>query len=476
MRLVSGSADVTERPASGVYPVVVGRRIAWLAVPAAALIWVPTAFTAPVAGWLPHPKGATWTYTWRDSQYNPSPTKEKVHVSATEGDSFTLGWTTSGLSNPASAASGNGTVEFQETEGGLVNTTWASTPPPGSFPILCAQETSCGNSLASVYYNVIWGTRRPVLAEPLLRGTSWTSTGGFQNDVGSTSEYLGTEVVRVPAFSQPVRAAVVRSEITQVGAIGDPYGSGVRTVWWVYGIGPVKVVFRHSGGSAAPVTTAVLDSTSLTPSLPPPDVSYFPLQLGSKGTFRWTNTRDLKAPEVQSFKIDQAANGSARLVVSTVSGPIKAKGAYFFTLRAGGLFNLAGAASAATLLKLPRLGPASSPASKRNHFFTVFDLADFGFNPVLPSYGQPGTSWSSSRASSDFEVYGVTGSSRVVGMERVTVPAGTFTALEIRTVLKQPGFPWGSGVRTSWFAPGKGLVKLVFRHGDGSVSEVVRLQ
>jgi hypothetical protein len=31
-------------------------------------------------------------------------------------------------------------------------------------------------------------------------------------------------------------------------------------------------------------------------------------------------------------------------------------------------------------------------------------------------------------------------------------------------------------VRTSWFAPGKGLVKLVFRHGDGSVSEVALLK
>ena len=41
--------------------------------------------------------------------------------------------------------------------------------------------------------------------------------------------------------------------------------------------------------------------------------------------------------------------------------------------------------------------------------------------------------------------------------------------------MTQPGFPWGSGVRTSWFAAGKGLVKLVFQHKDGSVSEVVRI-
>jgi hypothetical protein len=64
----------------------------------------------------------------------------------------------------------------------------------------------------------------------------------------------------------------------------------------------------------------------------------------------------------------------------------------------------------------------------------------------------------------------------VVGIRTVTVPAGTFRALVVASVLRQPGFPFGSGTRTSWFAPGKGLVKLVFRHGDGSVSVVELLR
>jgi len=42
--------------------------------------------------------------------------------------------------------------------------------------------------------------------------------------------------------------------------------------------------------------------------------------------------------------------------------------------------------------------------------------------------------------------------------------------------LKQTGFPFGSGTRTMWFEPKKGLVKLVFQHGDGSVSTVDRLR
>jgi hypothetical protein len=42
----------------------------------------------------------------------------------------------------------------------------------------------------------------------------------------------------------------------------------------------------------------------------------------------------------------------------------------------------------------------------------------------------------------------------------------------VRSTLTQKGFPFGSGTRTCWFAPGKGLVKLTFAHRDGSVSTV----
>jgi hypothetical protein len=168
-------------------------------------------------------------------------------------------------------------------------------------------------------------------------------------------------------------------------------------------------------------------------------------------------------------------NNSARFTIASVSGPIHTNGAYFFTRRTDGVSNLAGSAKAATTAKLPPLGPSSLPASKRRHFYTVFDLMEFGFNPVLPAYSSDRSPWSSARRSRDFDVYGVTGSSRVLGIQRVNTPAGTFRALAVRTTLKQPGYPWGSGVRTSWFAPGKGLVKLVFAHDDGSVSNVVRL-
>jgi hypothetical protein len=310
---------------------------------------------------------------------------------------------------------------------------------------------------------MIWGNRAPVLSEPLLQGTGWTTTGGAQNDVSSTSQYLGMHSVTVPAFPHGVLAAVVRSDIAQAGALGDPYGSGVRTTWWVNGVGPVRIAFRHAGGSSAAVTNVYLLKTNQTPDRPRADQDYFPLRQGLSGTYKWTNSH-LPQPEIEKVSVDAVANRSARISVKSVSGPIRTIAFYGFSLRLDGLSNIFGNVSAATLAKLPRLGHG-------RHFFTPIDLAIFGFNPVLPAYPDAGSAWKSGNAR-DFQVYGVTGSTRVIGVQTVRVPAGRFRALEVRSVLTQRGYPFGSGVRTSWYAPGRGLVKLLFKHRDGSVSLV----
>jgi hypothetical protein len=446
----------------------------WLAV--SALLACASA-SALADDWLPHPAGAHWQYRWSDSAYNPAGTIENVIVQQTQGTSFTLGWADTADQPPSASSSSAGlicpsgadigTMTFSDTNAGLLNTNWNSCPPPASEPILCA-TTTCPNSLASALYNVIWGNRAPVLSEPLLKGTSWNATGGAQNDVSSTSQYLGLQLVKVPAFPGGVLAAAVRTNIAQAGALGDPYGSGVRTTWWVYGVGPVRISFQHSGGSYAPVTNVDLLSTNQKPLADRPDDDYFPLRLGLKGTYRWTNRKHLRTPEVQKLAVAAVSNRTARITVNSVSGPIRENGQYGFSTRNDGVTNLYGSVQAASLLKLPKLG-------HNRHFFTVLDLATYGFNPLLPAYPVNGSSWHSGNAG-DFSVYGVKGSTRILGVKRVKVPAGTFSALEVQSTLKQAGHRWGSGVRTMWFAAGRGLVKLEFKHSDGSVSLVQLLK
>jgi hypothetical protein len=449
---------------------------------AALAVTLAAALPAAADPWFPHPANGEWDYTWKDSQFNPNGTAEKVTVQsehAQNGCGWNLTWSATGsqtqTGSSVTVVPDNGTMCFQDQNYGLVNTDWTSSSPPASMPILCPWTvnpqtgSACANSLSSALFQVIWGARAPVLSEPLLQGTTWAGTGGAYNDVSSTNQYLGLQTVTVPAFPNGVTAAVVQSQIDASGDLGDPYGAGNRTTWWVYGVGPVKVTFDHTGGQDAPVSEVELTSTNLRPLPSPPDQNYFPLVQGMTDKYKWTNRKHLPAPEIEQVTTAAIANRSVRFSVQSVKGPIRTVGQYGFTVRLDGVVNDGASASAATLLKFPKLG-------HRRHFFTPLDLMEWGLDPILPAYPTPGATWTSHRKSADFQVYGVNGRTTVVGVRTVKVPAGRFRALEVRSVLKQPGHRFGSGIRTCWFAPGHGLVKLVFQHDDRSVSTVVLIK
>jgi hypothetical protein len=239
-------------------------------------------------------------------------------------------------------------------------------------------------------------------------------------------------------------------------------------------VGPVKIGFRHSGG---PVQEAELFSTNLTPRATPSDANYLPLNAGRSQDFRWRNSRYMKAWSRQRFTTAQVVNNTARVDVKNISGPIKVAGSYVLSSRLSGLTNVSTFTKAASKAKFPGLGPRSVSKARRRHFFTPFDLMTFGFNPVIPAYPEKDQTWSYDKASPDFRAFGVTGHSKVVGIGIVKVPAGTYkSAVHIQSTLSQKGFKFGTGRHDSWFAPNRGLVKLVFHHRDGSVSTVERLR
>ncbi|MCW3014590.1 MAG: hypothetical protein JWO02_1682 [Solirubrobacterales bacterium] len=445
-----------------------------LALPLTLAVVLPAAAHAaalddPIDQWLPFSDSADWVYGWSDSAYSPTVRKEHFTVQSRSGTSFRLSW--SEIDPPADQSPSAGLMDFQHTDAGLVNLNYQSTAPPPQMPILCASPAGCGNSVAGTDYLLIWGTRSPTLAEPLLAGTRWSSVGGVQNDVTSDNRYIGRTRVVVPAFPAGVPAARVDSTITQAGAIGDPYGSGVRSVYWVRGVGPARIVFRHSGGET---TESDLISTSLKPLPLPSDANLLPLTRGKTATFRWRNSKHMPAWSTQKFTVSQVVNNSAQVDVANVSGPIKVAGSYAFSTRLSGVTNLTGYTKAATTAHFPTLGPRNAAAADRIHFFTPYDLMVYGFNPVLPVPATTGTTWRSSRQGRDWKTYAATGVSMVLKAQKIKTPAGTFLATGVRSTLSQSGYRFGSGTRTSWFAAGKGLVKLVFRHDDGSVSTVER--
>src|ERR1700749_1933921 len=73
--------------------------------------------------WFPHPAGATWTYNWSDTQFNPSGTTEAVTVSsqnAANGCGWNLAWTgttdvpLSGGTGPVISQADDGTICFRD--------------------------------------------------------------------------------------------------------------------------------------------------------------------------------------------------------------------------------------------------------------------------------------------------------------------------------------------------------------------------
>jgi hypothetical protein len=79
----------------------------------------------------------------------------------------------------------------------------------------------------------------------------------------------------------------------------------------------VKVKFEHAGGASAPVTTAVLQSTTLTPKIPPTDVNYFPIAKGKTFVYRWTNTKHFKAPVVEKVTVAAVWSKTVSLGIGT---------------------------------------------------------------------------------------------------------------------------------------------------------------
>src|SRR4051794_26044793 len=163
----------------------------------AALVALAGAHVARAGDWLPHPADATWTYSWSDTVYLKAPIKEKTTVGDQKGSSFTLHWTTTGLDNPVDTITSTGDVQFQDTPAGVLNTNWSSTPPPPASPPL-SPTCACNTPLRSPWYSLIGGGGTPVLPEPLLQSAEWTSSGGAQGDVASSSRYAGREQVTVP--------------------------------------------------------------------------------------------------------------------------------------------------------------------------------------------------------------------------------------------------------------------------------------
>ena len=319
-----------------------------------------------------------------------------------------------GLDNPADAPDSIGTVSFQETNAGLLNTDWSSNAPPQAFPILCATLARCGNSLASTYYNVIWGGRVPVLAAPLLKGADVVEHGRRRQRRREHFElpgHRGDHCPRVRPSGQGGDGAARTSRRRERSAI--PTAAAYARL----------VGVRRRAGEGASSSTRAARGAGHDRRAPvdEPDAEGAAAgrrttsrsKKGLKARYSWTNSKHHEAAVGAGL---HGRRGRERLGARVSQERLRAdqgRGRVRVHARGPTASRTSGARRRPrSLAKLPPLGPKSLPKTKRRHFFTPFDLMDYGFNPLFPAYPQPSNSWDGEASGRDFQVYGVTGHAR----------------------------------------------------------------
>ena len=75
----------------------------------------------------------------------------------------------------------------------------------------------------------------------------------------------------------------------------------------------------------------------------------------------------------------------------------------------------------------------------------------YGFSPILPAYPAGGMGWAATVPSRDYSIFGVKGSTKVLGIRTVRVPAGTsrHSPSAVRSPRRDSPSAPGSGRRRS---------------------------
>ena len=349
----------------------------------------------------------------RTASTTPTPTNEKVTVKATKGTVHAR------LDDAATRATADapdsaGTVSFQETSAGSSTRTGRATRRRRRSRSSARPPTQCGNSLASTSTTSSGAAASPVLAEPLLERHDVDDAPAARRTTSRARR--GTSARRTspcPRSRPPSRRRRCAREITQAGALGDPYGSGVRTVWWVYGVGPVKIDFEHAGGAARRSRRRCSRRTNQTPLPPPADADYFPLDKGSTSTLPLDEHEAHEEACGAGLHVDAGREQHrARVTVKSVSGPIKVAGAYGFTTRRGRRHEPLGRRrSRRRSRKFPALGPSALPKNRAAPFLHAVRPDGLRLQPCHPRRTPTsGTSWSAKRAEPRLStIFGVTG-------------------------------------------------------------------
>ena len=161
----------------------------------------------PADQWLPSSDGAEWVYAWTNSDYSPPPRTERYVVQSRAGTAFRLRWEEVGA-GPFDTPSA-GTIDFRNSDAGLVNLNYQSTQPPRAVPDPVRERDLVRQQRRGRDVHADLGHALADAVRAAAAGTRWNSLGGAANDVASSNRYEGREKLTVPAFPNGIEAAKI---------------------------------------------------------------------------------------------------------------------------------------------------------------------------------------------------------------------------------------------------------------------------
>ena len=231
--------------------------------------------------YFPVDLGTTWTYKWKNDYYNEV-FIEKVHVAGTNP-------------NPREHFKGDIhlAVEVASESGETLGERNFYVKKTNAFLRLRQASSRSGIKFTqpeepgSIFFDLsaIW---EELFQFPLTVGKTWTKEGLWNSQVRTTIENYEPVEIGMGTFPHCLKHKTVFT-----GATADleatPYAhqsiamvNGTRYLWFAKGIGLVKMRYEHSNGV---VTEAELTEYQKLGK----SSEYFPLNLGTKWTYKWQN-------------------------------------------------------------------------------------------------------------------------------------------------------------------------------------------
>ena len=117
---------------------------------------------------------------------------------------------------------------------------------------------------------------------PLDVGDTWTQEGKWDTQMETTLAGYEQVVVSAGTFPASLKHKTVFVDANAGSDLKNSLVNGTRYLWFVKGVGPVKMRYEHANG-------VVTEAELLEYNVPIKGDAYFPLEVGNQWTYKWQN-------------------------------------------------------------------------------------------------------------------------------------------------------------------------------------------